>query len=92
MALGVLANLGLIMRFLERRPLAGTWVAIVALTAHDIINVTICVGFGVVHRIDDGFVRLRSSSRSCAELTSFLTDLWRCLLDDGRCDGGFTGV
>lgn len=34
MALGVIANLGLIMRFLERRPYAGTWVAIVALTIH----------------------------------------------------------
>ncbi|ORY73112.1 hypothetical protein BCR35DRAFT_307383 [Leucosporidium creatinivorum] len=55
MALGVLANLGLIVRFLERKPYAGTWVAIIALTAHDIINITIVVTFGVVHRIDDGF-------------------------------------
>jgi len=45
------------MRFLERKPLIGTWVAIVALTAHDVINIAIVTTFGVVHRIDDGFVR-----------------------------------
>lgn len=91
MALGVLANIGLIMRFLERKPLLATWVAIVALTAHDIINITIVVTFGVVHRIDDGFVGLFSAQLSSwhfpnegrADIVS-LTDLRRRLLDDGR--------
>ncbi|SCV69367.1 BQ2448_2387 [Microbotryum intermedium] len=55
MALGVTANLALISRFLERKPYLCTWVAIVALTAHDVINICIVVIFGVVHRFADGF-------------------------------------
>ncbi|SGY76217.1 BQ5605_C005g03475 [Microbotryum silenes-dioicae] len=55
MALGVAANLGLISRFLERKPYLCTWISIVALTAHDVINMTIVIAFGIVHRFSDGF-------------------------------------
>ncbi|SCZ97568.1 BZ3500_MvSof-1268-A1-R1_Chr4-3g07254 [Microbotryum saponariae] len=55
MALGVIANLGLISRFLERKPYLCTWISIVALTAHDVINISIVIAFGVVHRFSDGF-------------------------------------
>lgn len=34
MALGVAANIGLILRFLERHPYVSTWVAMVSLTLH----------------------------------------------------------
>ncbi|KAL7421159.1 Potassium channel [Cryptotrichosporon argae] len=55
MACGVVANLALISRFLERRVLASTIVTIVGLSIHDIINIAAVTVFGVVHRFNDGF-------------------------------------
>ncbi|EIW71024.1 hypothetical protein M231_07533 [Tremella mesenterica] len=55
MACGVVANVALISRFLERRVYTSTVVTIVGLTLHDIINVVAITIFGVVHRTDDGF-------------------------------------
>ncbi|BGP34848.1 Potassium channel [Rhodotorula toruloides] len=55
LAFGVLANAALVWRFLEHRPRVCTWVAIVALTMHDALNITIVTWFGVAHRFSDGF-------------------------------------
>ncbi|KAG8798130.1 hypothetical protein FRC17_007553, partial [Serendipita sp. 399] len=55
MASAVLANICLIMRFLERRIKSATIATIIFLVIHDIINITALVVFGVVHAIDDGF-------------------------------------
>lgn len=56
MALAVLANVFIILRFLEFvRPRSSTLVAIVSLTIHDIINITAIAIFGVIHSVDDGF-------------------------------------
>jgi potassium channel subfamily K len=56
LALGLLANVALICRFLERKPYQSTVVAIVALSVHDVINVITVTYFGVIHRFNDGFV------------------------------------
>ncbi|GAA6036322.1 hypothetical protein JCM8097_001666 [Rhodosporidiobolus ruineniae] len=55
LALGVLANLALILRFLEHRPRLCTWISMLSLSLHDIINVTAVTAFAVVHAVDDGF-------------------------------------
>ncbi|EJT99411.1 voltage-gated potassium channel [Dacryopinax primogenitus] len=55
MAAGVIANLALFARFLERRVLVSTIVATVALAVHDVINIAIVTIFGVIHRFNDGF-------------------------------------
>ncbi|BGP65411.1 Potassium channel [Rhodotorula toruloides] len=55
LAFGVVANAALVWRFLEHRPRICTWVAIVALTMHDALNITIVTWFGVAHRFSDGF-------------------------------------
>ncbi|TFK49332.1 voltage-gated potassium channel [Heliocybe sulcata] len=55
MACGVLANMCLIARFLEKRVKAMTILCVVFLTLHDIINIVAVTFFGVVHRYDDGF-------------------------------------
>jgi potassium channel subfamily K len=54
-ALGVIANIALISRFLERRVYASTIVCIATLTLHDIINIAALIAFGVIHGTDDGF-------------------------------------
>lgn len=53
--LGVIANAALVGRFLERNVVLTTWVAILALTVHDVINIIALVTFGVIHRFNDGF-------------------------------------
>ncbi|EJD43365.1 voltage-gated potassium channel [Auricularia subglabra TFB-10046 SS5] len=55
MACGVLANVFLVLRFLEKRPRAMTLLTIIALTIHDIINIIAVAWFGVAHRFNDGF-------------------------------------
>lgn len=54
-AFGLIANIALIGRFLEKKPYPTTLVAIVALTIHDCINIATLIDFGVVHAVDDGF-------------------------------------
>ncbi|KAF9494794.1 voltage-gated potassium channel [Pleurotus eryngii] len=55
MGIGLLANICLVLRFLERRVKFMTISCIVLLTIHDIINITAVTVFGVQHRFDDGF-------------------------------------
>ncbi|KZO91976.1 hypothetical protein CALVIDRAFT_601812 [Calocera viscosa TUFC12733] len=55
MAAGVIANLALVARFLERRVFVSSIIAISALAVHDIINVVTVTVFGVIHRFNDGF-------------------------------------
>ncbi|KAG8982771.1 hypothetical protein FRB90_006562 [Tulasnella sp. 427] len=55
MACGLIANVALIFRFLERRVKFNTWLAIAFLVCHDIINIIVVTAFGVIHRFDDGF-------------------------------------
>ena len=55
LALGVIANAALILRFLERRCYESTIVACIALTLHDCLNTAMLVAFGVIHAVDDGF-------------------------------------
>ncbi|KAG8954859.1 hypothetical protein FRC04_010342 [Tulasnella sp. 424] len=55
MACGLVANLALIARFLERRVKLNTWLAMIFLAIHDIINIIVVTAFGVIHRFDDGF-------------------------------------
>ncbi|GJN93158.1 hypothetical protein Rhopal_006205-T1 [Rhodotorula paludigena] len=55
LAFGVFANVALICRFLEHRPRLFTWVAMVSLTVHDILSISIVTWFGVAHRFSDGF-------------------------------------
>lgn len=55
MLFGVLANIALIHRFLEKRVRISTIVSIACLSIHDLINITILITFGVVHRFNDGF-------------------------------------
>ncbi|KAK8847583.1 hypothetical protein IAR55_005442 [Kwoniella newhampshirensis] len=55
MACGIIANIALISRFLERRVFSSTIITIVGLTIHDVINIVAVTIFGVVHAVDDGF-------------------------------------
>nr|XP_031860724.1 uncharacterized protein CI109_003767 [Kwoniella shandongensis]KAA5527796.1 hypothetical protein CI109_003767 [Kwoniella shandongensis] len=55
MVCGIIANIALISRFLERRVYVSTIITIVGLTIHDIINIIAVTIFGVVHAVDDGF-------------------------------------
>ncbi|KAK0523326.1 Potassium channel [Tilletia horrida] len=56
MAFAVIANLFIILRFLEvMRPRKSTLVAIVLLTLHDAINIAALAAFGKIHAIADGF-------------------------------------
>ncbi|KAG9048489.1 hypothetical protein FS837_012745 [Tulasnella sp. UAMH 9824] len=55
MACGLIANLALIARFLERRIKLNTWLTMIALVIHDIINIIVITVFGVIHRFDDGY-------------------------------------
>ncbi|CAD6893594.1 unnamed protein product [Tilletia laevis] len=56
MVFAVLANLCIILRFLEvMRPKKSTLIAMVLLTLHDAINIAALASFGKAHAIDDGF-------------------------------------
>ncbi|KAG8923479.1 hypothetical protein FRC01_012708 [Tulasnella sp. 417] len=55
MACGLIANIALIARFLERRVKLNTWLAMIVLVIHDIINIIVVTVFGIIHRFDDGF-------------------------------------
>ncbi|KAG8800137.1 hypothetical protein FRC19_000212 [Serendipita sp. 401] len=54
-ASALLANICLIMRFLERRIKSATIAAICFLLIHDIINIIALAIFGIAHAVDDGF-------------------------------------
>ncbi|OSD08778.1 hypothetical protein PYCCODRAFT_1401521 [Trametes coccinea BRFM310] len=54
-ACALIANIALVLRFLEKRVQTVTLVCIVSLTIHDLINIVAVTVFGVEHRFDDGF-------------------------------------
>ncbi|KAG6853255.1 hypothetical protein C0991_005713, partial [Blastosporella zonata] len=54
-AFGALANICLVIRFLERKVKTMTVLCIAFLTVHDIINIVAVTVFGIEHRFDDGF-------------------------------------
>jgi potassium channel subfamily K len=71
----VIANMSLISRFLERKVLASTVTCIVALSIHDIINITIVSIFGVIHGVDDGFDYSQAFWMCvCSTVASFFTN------------------
>ncbi|KAL0579653.1 Potassium channel [Marasmius crinis-equi] len=55
MACALIANVALVTRFLEKHVHRMTLTCVVALTIHDIINITAVTIFGIEHRFDDGF-------------------------------------
>lgn len=55
MTCAVLANVCIILRFLEKRVVTMTILCIAFLSIHDIINIVALVIFGVSHRFNDGF-------------------------------------
>lgn len=76
-AFGLIANAFLIVRFLEKKIVWSTWIAMVTLSIHDVINIATLVVFGVVHRVDDGFTYgiayWMSVAATCASLTCNVT-------------------
>ncbi|EMD34661.1 hypothetical protein CERSUDRAFT_116841 [Gelatoporia subvermispora B] len=55
MACALIANICLVLRFLEKRVRIVTILCIAFLTVHDLINISAVTIFGVEHRFDDGF-------------------------------------
>ncbi|KIM33982.1 hypothetical protein M408DRAFT_88820 [Serendipita vermifera MAFF 305830] len=83
-ASAVIANICLILRFLERRIGSATVAAICFLLIHDAINITALIWFGVVHAVDDGFtysqayyVTLASTIVSLVVTTTLIIDYLR---------------
>ncbi|PVG03251.1 hypothetical protein CPB86DRAFT_749431 [Serendipita vermifera] len=84
MAFAVLANVCLLMRFLERRIKSATIASICFLICHDIINITALAIFGIAHRFDDGFtysqaywVTFASTITSLVVTATLIIDYWR---------------
>ncbi|GAA5824748.1 hypothetical protein JCM11251_005326 [Rhodosporidiobolus azoricus] len=84
LALGVIANLALIARFLEHRPQICTWISMLCLTVHDGINIAAVTVFAVLHRVDDGFTNgsafwltVASTAASLVCNVTLALDLWR---------------
>ncbi|KAI0698041.1 hypothetical protein C8T65DRAFT_742946 [Cerioporus squamosus] len=83
-ACALIANVGLVLRFLEKRVQTVTLLCIVFLTIHDIINIIAVTTFGVEHRFDDGFtygeafwMTLCSTIASTVTNVSLIVDLIR---------------
>ena len=60
MLCAVVANIALISRFMERRVYWSTMTTIVALTVHDVLNISVITVFGVIHRFNDGYIYAQS--------------------------------
>ncbi|RDX54769.1 hypothetical protein OH76DRAFT_995744 [Lentinus brumalis] len=80
----LIANVGLVLRFLEKRVQTVTLLSIVFLTIHDIINIVTVTIFGIEHRFDDGFtygeafwMTLCSTIASTVTNISLIVDLVR---------------
>ncbi|CAL1708783.1 unnamed protein product [Somion occarium] len=72
----VVANVCLIMRFLEKKVKISTLLTIIFLTLHDVINIHVVVIFGVEHRFDDGFTYGESFWITiCSTVVSSLTNI-----------------
>ncbi|KAG6909925.1 hypothetical protein DXG01_014445 [Tephrocybe rancida] len=54
-AFAALANICLVVRFMEKRIKMMTLLCVMFLTIHDVINIVAVTVFGVEHRFDDGF-------------------------------------
>ncbi|KAF5356550.1 hypothetical protein D9758_008291 [Tetrapyrgos nigripes] len=75
MACALLANVALVTRFLERRVKTMTFICVVSLSIHDIINITAVTVFGVEHRHDDGFTYGQSFWMTvCSTVASTITN------------------
>ncbi|KAK1219250.1 Potassium channel [Marasmius sp. AFHP31] len=76
MVCAVIANVALVVRFLEIRVRAMTLICVGALTIHDIINITAVTVFGVEHRFDDGYTYGTSFWMTlCSTIASTATNL-----------------
>ncbi|KAJ8688704.1 Potassium channel, variant 3 [Pleurotus ostreatus] len=76
MGIGLLANICLVLRFLERRVKSMTICCIVLLTIHDTINITAVTVFGVQRRFDDGFTYGQAFwSVICSTIASTFTNI-----------------
>ncbi|KAH9939855.1 hypothetical protein B0H21DRAFT_885240 [Amylocystis lapponica] len=74
-ACALLANISLVLRFLEKKVKITTISCICFLTLHDIINITTVTIFGVQHRYDDGFTYGQSFWMTlCSTVASTITN------------------
>ncbi|KAI0777203.1 hypothetical protein BD413DRAFT_638687 [Trametes elegans] len=83
-ACALIANVALVLRFLEKRVQTVTLICIIFLTVHDVINIVAVTVFGVEHRFDDGFtygeafwMTLCSTVASTVTNVSLIVDLIR---------------
>ncbi|THV07162.1 voltage-gated potassium channel [Dendrothele bispora CBS 962.96] len=75
MGCALIANIALIMRFLERRVKTTTVICVVFLTIHDVINIIAVTIFGIQHRFDDGFTYGQSFWMTvCSTVASTVTN------------------
>ncbi|KAL0061386.1 Potassium channel [Marasmius tenuissimus] len=76
MVCAVIANVALVVRFLEIRVRVMTLICVGALTIHDIINITAVTIFGIEHRFDDGYTYGTSFWMTlCSTIASTATNL-----------------
>ncbi|KAJ8087654.1 Potassium channel [Marasmius tenuissimus] len=76
MVCAVIANVALVVRFLEIRVRVMTLICVGALTIHDVINITAVTIFGIEHRFDDGYTYGTSFWMTlCSTIASTATNL-----------------
>ncbi|KAG1751002.1 hypothetical protein EDD22DRAFT_850754 [Suillus occidentalis] len=76
MTCAVLANICIILRFLEKRVMRMTVLCIVFLSIHDTINIVALIIFGVSHRFNDGFTYGESFWMTvCSTVVSVITNV-----------------
>ncbi|KAI0674561.1 hypothetical protein C8Q78DRAFT_1015567 [Trametes maxima] len=75
-ACALVANVALVLRFLEKRVQTVTLLCIVFLTVHDVINIVTVTIFGVEHRFDDGFTYGEAFWMTlCSTIASTITNI-----------------
>ncbi|KAG2135336.1 hypothetical protein DEU56DRAFT_807679 [Suillus clintonianus] len=76
MTCAILANICIVLRFLEKRVMTMTILCIVFLSIHDIINIVALIIFGVSHRHNDGFTYGESFWMTiCSTVVSVITNV-----------------
>ncbi|THH32071.1 hypothetical protein EUX98_g2126 [Antrodiella citrinella] len=76
LACAVVANICLVLRFLEKRVRTTTLLTIAFLTIHDVINIVTIIIFGVEHRFNDGFTYGHSFWMTvCSTAVSSITNI-----------------